>query len=213
MRLSDEQIRYLVKGTFEDIKEHIKKEDMHLIGGAYHETALIAAARRGRANGGISIPKYLLESGSDIDAVDRLGLTPCTTALDAGNFVFAEYCISHGCDIYIKSMQSESVGSTTIEKAIIRGAKECLWLIYKIHFPLRNTDTQTIFRMTDTLQSYLNCESVAYIVLGIRKFRSSILNTNDKHVILLIAKEIMKTKQNHKWTKETEETENPQETK
>ena len=49
--------------------------------------------------------KSLLESGADINAMDKYGLTPWIVAINIGDMELLEFLMSNGADVNVKVMQ------------------------------------------------------------------------------------------------------------
>jgi ankyrin repeat protein len=170
------------------IKNIINSSHAHKIAGSFNRNVILLACCNGRDDP--DILEYLLSIGADIHAVDQNNENAIYTACRYGHSRCIRYLISKGCD---PNITSRITLRSSIDNAISHGDRKCVWILHRHCTPTHRG------AMVDILQPYLKCEHIAYTILGIRKFRSSILNTNDKHVTLLITKQILKTKKDTKW--------------
>jgi hypothetical protein len=137
---------------------------------------------------------YLLDMGLDINATDLDNETALFTAvrLDVTNII--PHLLKRGIRVGIISTR---VGGSEIDEAIRMCRIEIVWLLYS--YGARPVYAN-IEQMNDLIGPYIRCSSVAYTLIGIRKFRRSPLSQHPKEIILMIAKCVIKTKTKPVWT-------------
>jgi ankyrin repeat protein len=186
--LTGEECRILTHGSVLSIKKKINSSHVNKLALSFGRNVILLACCND--NDDPAILEYLLSIGANIHAIDQDNENAIYTASRYGHSRCIRYLISKGCN---PNLLSRITTRSSIDYAISYGYKDCVWILRFYCTP------ESKRSYTSVLQPYLACELIAYIILSIRKFRSSLLDTNDKHITLLIAKEIMKTKKDTKW--------------
>jgi ankyrin repeat protein len=186
--LTSEECRILTHGSVSSIKEKINSSHVNKLALSFGRNVILLACCND--NDDPAILEYLLSIGANIHAIDQENENVIYVASRHGHFNCIQYLISKGCDPNTPSKLNPKL---SIDNAIFYKYKDCVWTLH------RYCTTTKPSEMSKILQPYLACEFIAYTILGCRKFRSSILSINDKHIILLIAKQILKTKKDSKW--------------
>jgi ankyrin repeat protein len=191
--LPNEAVDVLLTGSRLDVMRVIDETNVNCACGLYDESPLVRFARNTSIFGTewTSTIDYLLDLGADINYADELGEN-AIQSVRCDNVVRVSYLIKKGCD----PNHVDGSGRTCMSRALSDHHLDVGWLLYK--HGCRSANSGHI----SSLLPYLKCECAAYTIIGIRKFRTSILNINDKHVIHTITKKIMETKTDDAWKEE-----------
>jgi ankyrin repeat protein len=140
---------------------------------------------------------YLINIGIDINTVDSDNETALFAAVRYDKVSIVLHLLQLGC---VVSTVSTRIYGSEIDAAITyegQKSNEMTWILYSYGArPLeKNVD-----QMNELIGPYIRCSLVAYLLIGIRKFRRSPLSQHPKEIILMIASQILKSKNNLKWT-------------
>jgi ankyrin repeat protein len=196
--LTDDEFMVVLHGKLEDIKRTFNCTNVNYNHNQYMRCVWLIAVCSSNPN--IKVLDYLMSIGANIHAVDCDGENAIYTAVRSRAPITAiKYLIDHKVDPNTnRTVYNDEYGQSPIDFAITTDQVETTYLLY-CHGCQSSLSHK--IRMLILLRPYLACNRIAYTILGIRKFRSSVLNTNDKHIALLIAKEITRTRKDFKWNK------------
>jgi hypothetical protein len=141
---------------------------------------------------------HLIDIGVDINAVDSDNETALYTAIRYYRYDVILRLLK--CGARFGTISTRTYGSE-IDEAIDESSRtrdaEMVWLLYSYGArPLEKNVNQ----MNELIGSYIRCSSVAYTLIGIRKFRRSVLSQHPKEIILMIGGCITRTRKDPKWT-------------
>ena len=161
-------------------------------------TYLHLAARRGYS---IAISWLVEECGANVNVCDDLGETPLYDAIQCWEVQVVRQLLSYGARVDVTNKRNKSPlhyifdyrdrGMNDQQREIIRllldsGAK-LEWVSMECHLP------EWAKTLADGREL---CRQVCVTVLGLRRYRHSVLNTNVKDIICVIAKCVWRTRLN-----------------
>jgi ankyrin repeat protein len=137
---------------------------------------------------------YLLDLGCDINTVDTDNETALFTAVRFWNHSFVLHLLKRGIRVGVLSTRT---GGYEIDNAISNKCIEITWLLYSHN--ARPCEANMV-NMNELIGPYIRCLSIAHLLIGIRKFRRSVLSQHPKEIILMIGWCITRTRKDPKWT-------------
>jgi hypothetical protein len=142
---------------------------------------------------------YLIDLGININAVDRDNETALHAAVRHGKIPIILHLLKLGCATGIMSTIRHGAEIDHAIKSLPNKpkSKEITWILYSHGArPIR----QNMEQMNELIAPYIQCSNIAYLLIGIRKFRRSTLSQHPKEIILMIGGCVARTRKDPKWT-------------
>jgi hypothetical protein len=179
----------VLDGSFECVKRIINETNVNLVHTDNYYSRSVLLMAMNYCNSDIRIIDHFIDMGVDKRAVDNDNECAIHTAIYIRKYTMLVRLLQRGWVADIVSTRNQC---TPIDYAIHSGNNEAIWILYSFGY------RSALHPTYPTIRPYIRCASVAYTLIGIRKYRRSTVPFC-KDITLLIAFWIVKTRQNDLW--------------
>jgi len=193
---NDEEMYWL-----QHIQQFVSRENVNneVAIGTYGPTYLHLAARYNYA----IVVKWLVEEcGANVNMCDSIGETPLFDAVRHGNFNIVVQLTSYGAKAAIRNNTGDCPLNYILRNCDDHSDKNRPLIVHLIE---HGAQLQLLFRpwipywIQKMIQGREICRKVCVTILGIRRFRHSVLDSNVRDITQMIAKRTWRTRLAEQW--------------